>query len=123
MESSKNRDEAAQPDKQAGPGHPESLSEDKVFEIQASVGRVMANPKRLEVLYHLKEGEKTVSELVKAMDIPPANLSQHLSVLRSYGVLVTRREGQFIYYRVVNRKVSDACSLMRESLMDLVSHA
>ncbi len=86
--------------------------------MQSDVCKTLASPKRIEILNALKEGEKTVSELVEILGVPKANVSQHLAVMRHKGILKSRREGINIYYSVSNRKVIDACILMREVLMD-----
>ena len=94
------------------------LSDKKIFELQAEVCKTFANPKRLEILYLLKEGELTVGALVKKLNLPKANVSQHLATLRRRGVVVARREGVNIFYHVANQKIMQACGLMREVLVD-----
>ena len=89
-----------------------------LFELQSEVCKTLASPKRLEILNALKEGEKTVSELVEILGVPKANVSQHLAVMRHKGILDSRREGVNIYYRVSNPKVIKACVLMREVLTE-----
>jgi ArsR family transcriptional regulator len=89
----------------------------QVFNMHAEVCKTLANPKRLEIIYALKEGELSVGELVKRLGIPKANVSQHLAILRQRRVLVSRREGVNIYYRISNPKIVKACALMREVLM------
>jgi ArsR family transcriptional regulator len=89
-----------------------------IFEFQAEVCKTIANPKRLEIIHSLKEGEKSVTELVEALGVPKANVSQHLAVMRHKGVLSTRREGVNVYYRIANPKVIQACMLMREVLTE-----
>lgn len=94
------------------------LTEKSLYEMQAEVCKTLTNPKRIEILNTLKEGEKTVTELVEALGVSKANVSQHLAVMRHKGILTTRREGVNIYYRVANHKVIDACALMREVLFE-----
>lgn len=89
-----------------------------LFELQSEVCKTLASPKRLEILNALKEGEKTVSELVDILGVPKANVSQHLAVMRHKGILASRRDGVNIYYRVANPKVIQACILMREVLTE-----
>jgi DNA-binding transcriptional ArsR family regulator len=89
-----------------------------LFEMQSDVCKTLGSPKRIEILNALKEGEKTVSELVEILGVPKANVSQHLAVIRHKGILKSRRDGINIYYSVSNRKVIDACILMKEVLMD-----
>lgn len=86
--------------------------------MQSDVCKTLASPKRIEILNALKEGEKTVSELVEILGVPKANVSQHLAVMRHKGILRFRREGINMYYSVSNRKVIEACLLMKEVLME-----
>ena len=90
----------------------------EIFKLQADVCKTLANPKRLEIIYILKHGERSVGEIVEAMGISKANVSQHLSVLRGVGVLKSRREGVSIYYSIANPKIIKACSLMREVMLE-----
>ncbi len=90
----------------------------RIFELQAEVCKTLTNPKRLEIIHALKEGEKNVSELVEILGIPKANVSQHLSVMKNKGILKARREGVNIYYSIANEKVVQACNLMREVLTE-----
>ena len=88
----------------------------KIFELQAEVCKTLANPKRLEIITALKDGEKTVTDLVEILGVPKANVSQHLAIMRNAGVLTNRREGVNIFYALTSQKVVEACSLMREVL-------
>lgn len=86
--------------------------------MQADVCKTLASSKRLEIINALKEGEKTVGELVEILGVPKANVSQHLAVMRHKGILKSRREGVNIHYRIANDKVIQACILMREVLTE-----
>ncbi|HHN64283.1 MAG TPA: ArsR family transcriptional regulator [Nitrospirae bacterium] len=90
----------------------------RIFEMQAEVCKTLTNPKRLEIIHALKDGEKNVTELVEILGIPKANVSQHLSVMKNRGILKSRREGVNIYYSISNPKVIEACNLMREVLTE-----
>jgi len=89
-----------------------------LYELQSEVCKTLASPKRIEILNALKDGEKTVSELVEILGVPKANVSQHLAVMRHKGILKSRREGINMYYSVSNLKVIQACVLMKEVLVD-----
>ena len=89
-----------------------------LYELQSEVCKTLASPKRIEILNALKEGEKTVSELVDILGVPKANVSQHLAVMRHKGILTSRREGINMYYSVANYKVIEACILMKEVLVE-----
>jgi ArsR family transcriptional regulator len=92
---------------------------DEIFELHADVCRTLSNPKRLKILNTLRNGEMPVSQILARVGrIGKANLSQHLAVMRQKGVVVTRREGNLIYYRISSPKIIQACDLMREVLFE-----
>jgi len=68
----------------------------------AALLRSLANPDRLLLLCHLVEGECNVSTLESLTGIRQPSLSQQLGVLRDEGIVATRREGKFVYYRVAS---------------------
>ncbi len=94
------------------------ITDKSLYEMQAEICKTLTNPKRIEILNTLKSEEKTVTELVNALGVSKANVSQHLAVMRHKGILATRREGVNIYYRVANPKVIEACALMKEVLFE-----
>lgn len=94
------------------------LTDKSLYEMQAEICKTLTNPKRIEILNVLKNEEKTVTELVTALGVSKANVSQHLAVMRHKGILTTRRVGVNIFYRVANPKVIDACALMKELLFE-----
>ncbi len=92
----------------------------RVFELQADICQTLANPKRLQIVHLLKGSELSV-EIVNAMGIPKANASQHLSLMRQKGLILSRREGTSIFYRLSSPKITEACALMREVLLTLLA--
>lgn len=90
----------------------------EIFELQAEICKTLSNPKRLEIIAALKDGELSVGDLVDRLGITKANVSQHLAVLRQRKVVATRREGINIYYRINNPKIIEACALMKAVLME-----
>ena len=99
---------------------PETEADSRIFELQADICQTLANPKRLQIISLLKKGELSVGDMVKAMGIAKANLSQHLSSMRQKGILIARRQGTSIYYRLASPKITEACAAMREVLMNLL---
>ncbi len=92
----------------------------EVFELHADICKIFSNAKRLEIINALKDRELSAGELIVATGVSKANLSQHMSILKSKGVVITRREGVNIYYRIANPKIIQACNLMREVLMEQI---
>ena len=64
-----------------------------IFELHADVCKVFSNAKRLEILNTLRDKEMTASDLIEKIGLSKANLSQHMSILRSKGVVVTKMGG------------------------------
>ncbi|MEN6616670.1 MAG: metalloregulator ArsR/SmtB family transcription factor [Syntrophorhabdus sp.] len=90
----------------------------KVFELQADVCAALGNSRRLQILNLLKDSERSVSQMIDAMGINKANMSQHLTILRQKGLVIARRDGTSIYYRLTSPRISEACSIMREVLVE-----
>jgi ArsR family transcriptional regulator len=89
--------------------------------MQADICQTLANPKRLQILHLLTDGELAVGAMVKTLGIAKANLSQHLSVMRQKGILAARREGTTIYYRLAAPHMVEACRIMRQVLLEALS--
>ena len=64
--------------------------------------KVLSNPDRLMLLCELADGERNVGELEEALGIVQPTLSQQLAVLRSEGLVSTRRDGKNIYYQIAS---------------------
>ena len=79
----------------------------------AIVARALSDPKRLCVLETLATGERSVSELSRDVGCQVPNMSQHLTVLRSAGLVTARREGTTIYYSLADPRVIEAYRLMQ----------
>jgi ArsR family transcriptional regulator len=79
----------------------------------AIVARALSDPKRLCVLETLASGERSVSELSRDVGCQVPNMSQHLGVLRSAGLVAARREGTTVYYRLADPRVIDAYRLIQ----------
>ncbi len=71
----------------------------------ASVLKSMAHPQRLFILCRLYQDESTVSDLERITPASQPVISQHLTRMRREGIVDSRREGNFVYYRVVDDRV------------------
>ena len=84
----------------------------------AQLLKLMANDQRLTVLCRLSDGEMSVSELGRHVNLTQSALSQHLAKLRAEGLVATRREAQTIYYRLANpvaeRLIGVLCEFYKE---------
>ena len=74
--------------------------------------KALGNPKRLEILLCLRDGEHSVGALEKKVRLSQSALSQHLAVLRNAGIVTTRRVAQTIYYTIHSDAVLKVLSLL-----------
>jgi ArsR family transcriptional regulator, virulence genes transcriptional regulator len=88
------------------------------YNLHADICKTISNPNRQAILDMMRAGEITVTELVNKTGISQANLSQHLAILRSKGVVNTRRDGNNIYYSISNIKIIQAYDLISEVLQE-----
>lgn len=77
---------------------PDRTRKEALFAQFAAVGKVLGNPKRLELLDLLSQGPRSVESLAEAADLGMSTCSAHLQTLRDAGVVESRREGRRIYY-------------------------
>jgi rhodanese-related sulfurtransferase len=77
----------------------------EVFENLARVGTALSSPIRLELLELLAQGERTVEQLAALTETSIANTSQHLQKLKQVGLIVGRKEGQYVCYRSAGDEV------------------
>ena len=89
-----------------------------IFKLQANVSKTLAHPLRLAILHCLKDGEKTVNEITEAVGASQSNVSQHLALMRQREIVETRKDGSNIYYSVASPKISQACDMMRQVLLE-----
>ena len=80
----------------------------------AAIARALADPKRLCVVERLANGERSVSDLSRDIGCQVPNMSQHLSVLRSAGLVVSRRDGSTVFYRLADERVLEAYRLLQQ---------
>ena len=78
--------------------------------------KVLGESTRLAILNELTDGERTVSELVDALDAKQANISKHLGILHRHGLVRRRREGIHVHYRISDPLVLELCELVCEGI-------
>ncbi len=88
------------------------------YKLHSEFCKTISNPKRQEILDALREKETTVNELIEKTGISQSNLSQHLAILRSKGIVHARRDGTNLYYSITNKKIIKAYDLISQVLME-----
>jgi DNA-binding transcriptional ArsR family regulator len=74
-------------------------------DLLARFFRGLDDPTRVLILLLLRDGEKSVSELVERIGSPQGRVSTHLSCLRWCGYVATRRDGRNVYYRLTDDRI------------------
>lgn len=78
--------------------------------------KALGEPARLRLLDVLRSGERSVTELVDETEFGQANVSKHLHVLYTSGLVLRRREGPFVYYAIADARVFRLCDIMCDQL-------
>lgn len=91
--------------------------------FKAEVFQALAHPTRIHIVESLQEGEQPVGVLVERIGIEPANLSQHLAVLRAKGLVVNRKEGTQVFYALRDPLLSEVLRNMRRYFQAHVEEA
>jgi len=90
----------------------------ETFNLQAELLKALSHPKRLEIIHLLRNQTLSVSQIQQMLDLPQANLSQHLAVLRENEVVASTKEGKQIFYKLAHKNFIKASDLIRQVLIE-----
>lgn len=90
----------------------------EIFDLHADLLKALAHPRRLEIVQLLREKSLNVTDMYEMLDLPQANISQHLMILRDAGIVSTQRNGKQIIYSLTHPKIIEASDALREVLID-----
>lgn len=103
---------------------------DQLVDLIARRFRVMGEPTRIRLLDHLRDGEQSVNDLAACLGAGQQNVSKHLAMLADAGILARRKDGNHVYYRIVDGGVLELCEhvcgsleLQLQALATLVARA
>ncbi|MGP6175002.1 ArsR/SmtB family transcription factor [Corynebacterium sp. A21] len=92
-----------------------------LYELKANLFKGLAHPYRIRVLEILAATPQvSVSEILADMGLEASHLSQHLAVLRRYGMVVSERQANVVNYRLAYPQVADLLKVARELLAELL---
>lgn len=91
---------------------------EEMEELVSAMCKALNDPKRLMVLYALREGELSVGELSTLLASPQSNVSQHLAILRDRGLIEAGRHGNNVFYSLRHPKVLEAIDVLRQVMHD-----
>ena len=89
------------------------------IEIQAKLFRGFSDPSRLAILEILRNGSRTVSEVVTATGLSQSNVSNHLGCLRDCGLVVAEQQGRYVHYSLSDARVGQLLELADNLLADV----
>jgi ArsR family transcriptional regulator len=99
-----------------------STTKKDCYRRHAAVCAAFAHPLRLELLELLHErGECAVSDLDEATGVQLANLSQHLTIMRSTNIVLSRKEGASVYYRLAGERMKQAFDVITQVMLSLLA--
>jgi DNA-binding transcriptional ArsR family regulator len=81
--------------------------------FKAELFKALAHPTRIRLLELLREGEKSVSQLMSELEVEGSTISQQLAILRMRNLVYTRKAGNLIYYRISDPQVKDLLDVAR----------
>ena len=85
-----------------------------VYQVKAELFRMLGHPARVRILELLRDGERTVGDLQRALGLDSSGTSQHLSALRRRDVVESRREGTNVYYRIKDPRTTELLEIARK---------
>lgn len=89
----------------------------RMYELQANMLAVLANPKRLMIMDLLGECPKTVTEIADSLDMTIQNTSQHLRLMKEQSIVRAQRDGQTVNYRLTTPVFKDCCETVRKAMV------
>ncbi len=91
--------------------------------LKAEFFKALAHPVRIRILESLSQGERAVSELIPEVGVESSHLSQQLGVLRRANLVVARKEGTSVYYRLADRRLAKLLELAKQILLTYLTEA
>jgi ArsR family transcriptional regulator len=89
-----------------------------VYERQAEVAKAIAHPVRMAILDYLKAGPQCVCDIAEAVNSKRSNVSRHLSIMVSAGVLESRKQGLQVIYKIRTPCVLKCVACLTECLKE-----
>ncbi len=102
---------------------PEAVQRRAVYQVKAEFFRILGHPVRVRILELLKDGERSVGDLQRELQMDSSGTSQHLGVLRKHGVLDSRRDGTSVYYAVRDPRIFQLLETARQILTSNLSES
>ena len=96
-----------------------AITEKQATTLKAKLFRGFSDPSRLSILEVLRDGPRTVGEIVSTTGLSQPNVSNHLSCLRDCDLVTTQQQGRYTQYQLSDERVAQFLSLADELLADV----
>lgn len=90
--------------------------------LHSTICHAVGDPRRIQILYALKESPQNVTTLSKLLDVPQPTLSRHLALLRERALVIATRDGASVVYSLANPILIDVLDTMRDILRQSLNH-
>ncbi len=95
------------------------ISKKELFEMQADLCGVMSSAKRLMIMDHISQKkEANVGDIADALDSTVSTISQHLRLMRNKNIVISRKDGHTVFYRLKHPKMMEGCLAVKAVLLD-----
>ena len=86
---------------------------EEVNQLHANICNGLADPIRILILYKLSENPTSVNDLANAINLSQPTASRQLKILKDRGLVISKRDGQFVFYHLADPRIIQALDLMR----------
>ncbi|MEN8173293.1 MAG: metalloregulator ArsR/SmtB family transcription factor [Chloroflexota bacterium] len=95
---------------------------EEIAHLHANICGGLADPIRILILYALANSPSNVGELAESLSLPQPTTSRHLKQLRERGLVIAKRDGLFVNYRLADARIIEALDLLRTILSDSLAY-
>ena len=95
---------------------------EEITNLHANICSGLADPVRILILYTLAKSPSNVGNLAETMNLPQPTISRHLKQLRERGLVVAKRDGLFVFYRIADIRIIEALDLLRSVLSERLTY-
>jgi ArsR family transcriptional regulator, cadmium/lead-responsive transcriptional repressor len=96
-----------------------AVTPDRATTLKAKLFRGLADPSRLLIVEALRDGERTVSQVVEDTGLSQPNASTHLACLQDCGLVSRRQQGRFVYYGLPDPRMEQVLQAVEGILSDV----
>lgn len=92
-----------------------------LYQLKAEFFRTLGHPARIRILELLLDGERSVADLLPEVGLEASHLSQQLGVLRRAAVVISRKQGSSVFYRLATPDIADLMAIARQVLTGMLT--